>query len=109
MAIGVALGLKAKGIDPRVYVLIGDGEANEGSVWEAVLLAGNLSLSNLTAILIDNRSSTRDLGDLAAKFETFGWTARIVDGRDEDAIENALSSPVADRPTVVIAEVLNDA
>jgi transketolase len=109
MAIGVALGLKAKGIDPRVYVLIGDGEANEGSVWEAALLAGNLGLSNLTAMLLDNRSSTRDMGDLAAKFTTFGWEARIVDGRDEDAIENALSSPAADRPSLVIAEVLNDA
>ena len=109
MAIGVALGLKAKGIDSRVYVLIGDGEANEGSVWEAVLLAGNLGLSNLTAILIDNHSSTREMGDLAAKFRTFGWAAQIVDGRDEDAIENALLPPAADRPSVVIAEVLNDA
>jgi transketolase len=109
MAIGVALALKAKGIDPRVYVLIGDGEANEGSVWEAVLLAGDLGLSNLTAILIDNRSSTRDLGDIAAKFSTFGWEARTVDGRDEHAIEEALLSPAADRPSVVIAEVLNDA
>jgi transketolase len=109
MAIGVALALKAKGSDRRVYVLIGDGEANEGSVWEAVLLAGDLSLSNLTAILIDNRSSTRDLGDLATKFKTFGWDAQVVDGRDEDAIENALSSPATDRPSVVVAEVLNHA
>ena len=62
MAIGVALALKAKKVDRRVYVLIGDGETNEGSVWEAVLLAGDLGLSNLTAILIDNRSSSRDLG-----------------------------------------------
>ena len=75
MAIGVALALKAKGIDRRVYVLIGDGESNEGSVWEAVLLAGDLGLSNLTAILIDNRSSSRDLGDIAAKFQAFRWQA----------------------------------
>jgi transketolase len=109
MAIGVALALKAKGSERRVYVLIGDGEANEGSVWEAVLLAGDLDLSNLTAILIDNRSSTRDLGNIAAKFEAFGWQARTVDGRDEGAIENALLSPAADRPSAVIAEVLNDA
>ena len=109
MAIGVALGLKAKRIQSRVYVLIGDGEANEGSVWEAVLLAGNLGLSNLTAILIDNHSSTRDMGNLAAKFNTFGWEARIVDGRDEDAIENALLSPAADRPSLLIAEVLDNA
>jgi transketolase len=109
MAIGVALALKAKGIDRRVYVLIGDGEANEGAVWEAILLAGNLGLSNLTAILMDNRSSTRDLGDLPAKFEAFGWAARTVDGRDEEAVENALASPAADRPSAVIAEVLGDA
>jgi transketolase len=109
MAIGVALGLKAKRIDRRVYVLIGDGEANEGSVWEAVLLAGDLGLSNLTAILMDNHSSTRDLGDVAVKFKAFGWDAQTVDGRDEDAIEGALSSPAADRPSVVIAEVPGDA
>lgn len=106
MAIGVALGLKAKRIDRRVYVLIGDGESNEGSVWEAILLAGNLGLANLTTILIDNRSSTRDLGDIATKFETFGWAAQTVDGRDEDAIENALLSPAAERPSLVVAEVL---
>jgi transketolase len=109
MAIGVALALKAKGIDRRVYVLVGDGEANEGSVWEAVLLAGNLALSNLTAILVDNRSSTRDLGDIAAKFRGFGWVAQVVDGRNEGAIEKALSSPAADRPSLVVAEVRKDA
>ena len=106
MAIGVALGLKAKKINRRVYVLIGDGEANEGSVWEAVLLAGDLGLSNLTAILIDNRSSSRDLGDIPTKFRTFGWKAETVDGRDEDAIATALSCPADDRPSLVVAEVL---
>ena len=105
MAIGVALGLKAKKNPRRVYVLIGDGEANEGSVWEAALLAGDLRLSNLTAILIDNRSSTRDLGDIAAKFAAFGWEAKTVDGRDEAAIVNALLSPAADRPSLLVAEV----
>lgn len=106
MALGVALGIKAKGINRRVYVLIGDGESNEGAVWEAILLAGDLGLSNLTAILIDNRSSSRNLGDIAAKFKVFGWKADTVDGRDEDAIEKVLSSPAVDRPSVVVAEVL---
>jgi transketolase len=106
MAIGVALGLKAKKIARRVYVLIGDGESNEGSVWEAALLAGDLGLSNLTAILIDNRSSTRNLGDIAAKFKTFGWEAETVDGRNEEAIENALLSPAVNRPSLLVAEVL---
>lgn len=106
MAIGVALGLKAKQIQRRVYVLIGDGETNEGSIWEAVLLAGNLGLANLTTILINNGSSTRDLGDVAAKFEAFGWQAHTVDGRDESALEAVLSSPAVDRPSLVVAEVL---
>lgn len=105
MAIGVALALKAKGLDCRVYVLIGDGEANEGSVWEAALLAGNLGLANLTTILIDNHSSTRDLNSLVDKFESFGWESRAVDVRDEDAIEQALRSPSAVHPSLVIAEV----
>ena len=106
MAIGVALGLRAKGIDRRVYVLIGDGETNEGSVWEAVLLAGDLGLSNLTTILIDNRSSSRNLGDIGAKFEAFGWHATPVDGRDEISIADALLTPAPDRPSLVVAEVL---
>ena len=106
MAIGVALALKAKKIDRRVYVLIGDGESNEGSIWEAVLLAGDLGLANLTAILMDNRSSTRHLGDIPAKFETFGWQAETVDGRDEGAIAHALSMPAVNRPSLVVAEVL---
>jgi transketolase len=107
MAIGVALALKAKKIKRRVYVLIGDGETNEGAIWEAILLAGNLGLTNLTTILIDNRSSSRELGDIAAKFRTFGWEAATVNGRDEDAIEQALASPADDRPSLLVAEVLS--
>ena len=106
MAIGVALGLRAKKNNRRVYVLIGDGETNEGSVWEAALLAGNLALANLTAILIDNRSSTRNLGDVAAKFRLFGWQGEAVNGRSEPALTQALSTPAADRPSLVVAEVL---
>ena len=105
MAIGVALALRAKRIDRRVYVLIGDGESNEGSVWEAVLLAGNLHIENLTAILINNHSSTRNLGNIVEKYESFGWQARVVNGRDTGAIESALSSPAVDQPSLVIAEV----
>lgn len=106
MALGVALGLQAKASDRRVYALIGDGETNEGSIWEAVLLAGNLRLTNLTTILINNHSSSQNLGDVAAKFNTFGWHTATVNGRDEAAIADALSSPAHDRPTLLVAEVL---
>jgi transketolase len=109
MAIGVALGLKAKRLGSRVYVLIGDGETNEGSVWEAALLAGNLGLSNLTAILINNHSSTRDLGNIAEKFASFGWHTQVINGRDEDRIESAFRAYSTDRPSLVVAEVKNDA
>jgi transketolase len=105
MAVGVALALKAKGRDRRVFVLIGDGESNEGSVWETALLAGSLELPHLTAILIDNGSSTRPLGDVTAKFTAFGWSACTVDGRDHDALYAALTASDPTRPTMVVAEI----
>jgi transketolase len=105
MAVGVALALRSNGIDRRVFALVGDGEANEGSVWETVLLAGGLELPNLTCILIDNHSSTRPLGDIAAKFAAFGWFAATVDGRDHDELERALRATDATRPGVVVAEI----
>lgn len=104
MAVGVALGLQAKKSDRRVFALVGDGECNEGSIWEAILLAGNLRLPNLTCIAINNHSSTPNLGDLAAKFAAFGWHATTINGRDHDQIYAALSQTDPERPTVVVAE-----
>jgi transketolase len=105
MAVGVALALQAKGSDRRVFVLIGDGEANEGSVWETALLAGSLPLPNLTGILVNNHSSTRPLGNVGAKFSAFGWAACTIDGRDHVAIEAALRAQDPTRPSMVVAEV----
>lgn len=105
MSVGVALALRAKQVDRRVFVLIGDGEANEGSIWETALLAGSLELPHLTAILVDNGSSTRPLGDIAGKFATFGWASTTVDGRDHDALAAALSTQDGTRPTMVVAEI----
>lgn len=105
MAVGVALGLRAKKSESRTFVLIGDGECNEGSVWEAVLLAGDLNLSNLTCIVINNHSSTRTLGDIAAKFSSFGWAATRVNGRDHEQIHAALSQVDSVHPTAIIAEI----
>src|SRR6476660_10298648 len=61
MAVGMALALRIKKSDRRVFALIGDGECNEGSIWEAILLAGNRQLSNLTCIAINNHSSALEL------------------------------------------------
>src|SRR2546426_799694 len=77
--------------DRRVFALIGDGECNEGSIWEAILLAGNRKLSNLTCIAINNHSSSLELGDLAAKFASFGWAATTINGREHEQIYEALS------------------
>lgn len=105
MAVGMALGLRLKESDRRVFVLVGDGECNEGSVWEAALLAGHQHLRNLTCIVINNYSSTPVLGDIAAKFATFGWDATTVNGRDQAQIYSALARTDDKCATVVVAEV----
>ncbi len=105
MAVGMAMALRLKKSDRRVYALIGDGECNEGSIWEAFLQAGHQQLSNLICIAINNHSSSVDLGDLAAKFAAFGWAATTIDGRDHTQIYNALTSVDASRPTAIVAEI----
>ncbi|HEU5374419.1 MAG TPA: transketolase [Ktedonobacteraceae bacterium] len=107
MALGMALGLRLKSSDRRVFALVGDGECNEGSIWESALLAGHMQLHNLTCIVINNHSSTPDLGDLAAKFASFGWAASTIDGRDHGQIYAALAQPDSTRPTAVVAEILD--
>ena len=90
----------------RVYCLVGDAELEEGSNWEAVQFAGREGLGSLTAIVIDNGSSTRGWpGGIGPRFEAEGWTAATVDGRDHDALERALTGRRGDSPHVAVAEV----
>jgi transketolase len=107
MAVGMAMALRIKQNPARVFVLIGDGECSEGTVWEAALLAGNQHLSHLTCILVNNHSSTRDLDDPATKFGAFGWAKTTINGRDHEQIYAALARTDPGRPTVVIAEILD--
>jgi transketolase len=104
LAVGTALGLRAQGLlDARTFVLLGDAELDEGSNHEAIAYAAAVRLP-LTAIVIDNQSSSLGWpGGIAARF--IGWSTSIVDGRDRDAIERALSRRDRDRPHVVIANV----
>jgi transketolase len=105
MAVGAAYGLRAKGLDEqRVVVLTGDAELNEGSNWEAILHAGARGLGNLTLVVIDNRSSTVAMGDIAEKLTAFGWDAVTVDGRDHDELRAALSHR-AGRANAVVAVI----
>ena len=104
LAVGVALGLRAQGfLDTRTYVLLGDAELDEGSNHEAIAYAAATGLP-LTAIVVDNQSSTHGWpGGIAARF--IGWDTSIVAGRDHDALERALKRRDRDRPYVVIAAV----
>jgi len=104
MAVGMAIALRLKKNDRRVFALIGDGECNEGSIWEAALLAGNQQLSNLTCIAINNHSSSLELDDLAAKFAAFGWVSTTINGHDHEQIYESLSFRDNTRPTAVVAE-----
>jgi transketolase len=106
MAAGVSLALRAKGqLVPRVFVLCGDAELNEGSNWEAILLAPQQSLDNLTLLVIDNHSSSPDMSPWQARLGGFGWDVRLVDGHDHDELETALRARCDDRPSAVIADV----
>jgi transketolase len=107
IAVGVTLGLDAAGSDGlRVICLVGDAELEEGSNFEAVQLAGRLRLGRLTAVVVDNGSSTYGWpGGVERRFELEGWSALRVDGRDHDALEAAFAAGGGDRPHVVVAEV----
>jgi len=84
MAVGLALAKKIKGEEGRVFCLIGDGECNEGSVWESAMIAAHHKLDNLVVIVDQNHSSDRalDTGDLGMKFEAFDWECRNINGHD---------------------------
>jgi transketolase len=105
LGVGVALGLRAQGLTgPRVYVLVGDGELDEGSNHEAIAYAGAAGLANLTAIVVDNRSSTYGWpGGAAGRFTVNDWSALTVDGHDRDRLESALRGHDSVRPHVVVA------
>ncbi|MER7420516.1 transketolase [Micromonospora peucetia] len=107
LGVGTALGLRAQGLlTPRVHVLLGDAELDEGSNHEAIAYAGATGLGSLTAIVVDNRSATYGWpGGVAARFTVNGWTAATVDGHDHDALHTALTGHDNHRPHVVVAAV----
>ena len=91
-AVGITLALKIRKMENRVYVVVGDGECHEGTVWEAANVANNLYLGNL-CVLVDWNGSASQLmprDDLPAKWEAFGWNTSVVDGHSEDELTTAL-------------------
>ena len=113
--VGMALGAKRARKDYRVVVLMSDGEMDSGANWEAIIMAAGQKLDNLLVIVDKNKlqamGSTEDivpLGDLAQKFEAFGWVARTIDGHNFEAITKALDQfPfVSEKPSVIIANTI---
>jgi transketolase len=99
LGIGVALAGKRKKMDYKVYVLLGDGECNEGSVWEAAMAGSHYQLDNLVAILDRNNfqqtGSNKDImsvGNLVSKWESFGWNVLEIDGHNISEIYDALKA-----------------
>jgi transketolase len=105
IAVGVALGLRARQrTGPRVVVLIGDGELDEGSNHEAIAMAARFGLDRLTVVLIDNDSSTHGWpGRIADRFAVEGWATTTVNGRDHNELHTAFTTPHPGRPDVVVA------
>ncbi|WBB61338.1 transketolase [Streptomyces sp. WMMC500] len=112
LAVGTALGLRARGPygrpnqDPRVWVLVGDAELDEGSNHEAIAYAGAAGLDSLHTLVIDNSSASYALpGGIAARFEAAGWSTATVDGRDHEALYAAFTDPHPGRARAVVARV----
>ncbi len=108
MAVGMALGMKIRKINRRVYTLIGDGECNEGSIWESALLASHQHLNNLTCIVDYNHSTDRALllGNLSDKFSSFGWHTVNIDGHDHKNLQSSLKTMDKQKPVAIIAETI---
>ncbi len=113
--LGMALAARVRQLDYRVWVIIGDGEMQEGSIWEAAMAAPNLGLRNLTVILDRNRIQNDDFVDnimpvdpVADKWRAFGWHVMEIDGHAMDQVVQALeASRVAEaQPVIIIANTI---
>ena len=114
IAVGMALGAKHLGKDTKVFALVGDGESQEGQIWEAYMAAAHYKLDNLTVIVDNNglqidgsNDEVMSLGDMPAKLRAFGFDLHEIDGHDLDAIEAALGAPVTPgRPKAILAHTV---
>ncbi len=112
---GLAIGFRKQGMDSRVYCLLGDGELQEGQIWEAVMTAAQHKLDNVCAMVDYNRvqldgdlKDIKDLGDLATKWHDFGWNVIELDGHDMEQVIDAYKMAMAfkGKPTVLIANTV---
>lgn len=116
VGVGMALGAKLKETSQKTYVLVGDGEINEGAIWEGALCASHHRLKNFMVIVDENgfqaMGETKDvleLGSIQAKFESFGFIGASVDGHNEHDIDQAIRelwATSSDKPKVLIAKTI---
>lgn len=110
-AIGIALGFKMDQKPNKVFLILGDGECDEGQVWEGALFAAQFKVSNLIAFVDCNRQQLDgytkdicDLGDIASKFREFGWSVQEIDGHDTSVIQKAVQAAKkqTEKPNMII-------
>ena len=113
IAVGMALGYKTQNKPNRVFVITGDGEAQEGQFWEAAMAAANYKLDNYTLIVdknglqIDGKTEdVMDLGDFYKKMEAFGFKVYEIDGHDTEKLTNVFEETVVDQPKCIIAHTV---
>ena len=115
IADGMAMANKMDGVKSKIYCIMGDGETNEGQIWEAAMTAAHYKLDNVCGIVDFNKMQidglccdVKGLEPFAKKWQSFGWHAIEVDGHDLDALEKALNAAdkVKDKPQVIIAHTV---
>jgi transketolase len=118
VGVGMALSARRRNLDSRIYVILGDGELQEGQVWEAALSAGGFKLDNLCMIIDRNflqveghTDKVVDMEPLTDKFEAFGWSTAVVDGNDMTALTTALAGArdAKGKPSLIVANTLTGA
>ncbi len=114
-SLGLAWGLRYQNINSYVYLVLGDGECDEGQIWEGALFAGTRKLNNVIAFVDRNLKQldgyTKDIcdvGDLRKKFEDFGWFCQEVDGHDVDAIKKAIdiAKSQKEKPSMIVLDTI---
>lgn len=107
IGVGISLGNKIQNIESNTYVIIGDGESNEGTTWESALLASHHNLNNLYCIMDYNRSNDRavKIDNVLDKFKSFNWNCVEINGHDRISIKSALEIN-SDKPTFILANTI---
>lgn len=108
IAIGRILANRQKKLNHRSFCLVGDGELNEGSTWESLMLVENFNLNELCLIVDNNNSTSRAVTafNLEEKFKSFGFQVFVIDGHDLIELENILTIPISETPIAVIANTI---